>query len=176
VSMRRTRKRTADYHACIVVRSSGVAKRALEILVRGNDLYAFQPRKGVSIKTSYHESGAFHVKVGKRLAISSSRPHAPTRHLREDSRAVGALRECVYSVSLENYTNLLDLDSSADYDETAEFEITDREGLLVLELDVTNYELPEGDWEHLGVVGKVLSESTLSGSGVSFLVRLRHLS
>lgn len=176
MSMRRTRKKTADYHACIVVRSSGVAKRAMEILVSGNDLYALQPRKDVSIKTSYHESGTFHVKVGKRLAISGSRPHAPTRHLREDSRAVGALRKRLYSVSLENYTKLLDLDSSVDYDEVAEFEINDREGLLVLELDVTNYELPEGDWQHLGVVGKVLSESTLSGSRFSFVVRLRHLS
>ena len=130
----------------------------------------------MSIKSSYHESGAFHVKVGKRLAVSSSRPHAPTRHLREDSRTVGALREHIYSISLENYTKLLDLDSSADYDEIAEFEINDREGLLVLELDVANYELSEDNWQHLGVVGKVLSECTLSGSGFSFVARLRHLS
>jgi hypothetical protein len=176
VATQENKSGAADYHACVIVRSASESKRALEILVRGSDLYAVQPRKGASIKTSYHESGVFHVKLGKKLVISSSRPHIPTQVLLEDASTVGPFRERVYSKSLENFAKLLDVKSGADYDEIAEFEIDDREGLFVIELDVTNYHHPEGDWQDQGVTGKVLSETTLLRSGFSFVARFRHLS
>ncbi len=61
--MKRLRKKP-DYTAAVLVRDGEITRRAVEIRVRGKDIYAVQPHSG--LKVSYHESGRYHLKVNHR--------------------------------------------------------------------------------------------------------------
>ena len=51
-----------DYIILLNLKLGNDIRRFCEVRVRGNDVYAFQPRKDGSIHVSYHESGERHLK------------------------------------------------------------------------------------------------------------------
>jgi hypothetical protein len=69
------------------------------VLVRDDDVYVFQPRKGGSVKSSYHQSGQQHLKVGKGAPIMDPMQlDPPSQVLTEENP---------WSKSFENFANLL---------------------------------------------------------------------
>jgi hypothetical protein len=52
-----------DYHAAILTTDGHVRRRALEVVIRGRDVFAFEPRKGETTKATYHESGPRYFRI-----------------------------------------------------------------------------------------------------------------
>jgi len=49
--------------AAILVKDGEVTRKAVLVVVRGNDVYAIQPH--TEMKVSYHALGRYHLKVGR---------------------------------------------------------------------------------------------------------------
>src|SRR5437879_4087930 len=75
------------------------ARRFCEVVVKGHDVYIYQPRRGSSVKVSYHASGQKHVKIGK------SDPVIAPMHL--DPPLLLVTEETPWSQSVENFSTLL---------------------------------------------------------------------
>jgi hypothetical protein len=58
-----------EYLLRINLKKGAVARRFCEVRVKGNDVYVMQPRKGGSVKVSYHQSGQRHLKHGNGRAM-----------------------------------------------------------------------------------------------------------
>ena len=94
-----SRTKTADrYIARINLTSGSDVRRFCEVHIDdSDDVYVFQPRKGGSVKVSYHESGQRHLKIGSGPAMfvmHSSRPE----WIRTEER--------LWSKSFENFASL----------------------------------------------------------------------
>jgi len=89
-------------------------RRFCEVSVKGKEVYIYQPRKGGSVKVSYHESGQKHVKIGK------DRPIMPPMHLEPTEFIV--TEEKPWSKSFENFAGLLRYEGEPD-NNVVEFEV-----------------------------------------------------
>jgi hypothetical protein len=74
-------------------------RRFCEVRVKGNDVYIYQPKKGNSVKVSYHESGQTHVKVGPGAPITPPMQLDPTEAISTEEKP--------WSKSFENFNDLM---------------------------------------------------------------------
>jgi len=88
----------ADYRAAVLVRDAEVTRRAVEIMVRGDDVYALQPLKRVPMKVSYHALGQYHLKFG-----SKGKPVVP---IQKTSPPRVEKAEALWTVSIVNFSRL----------------------------------------------------------------------
>jgi hypothetical protein len=65
----------SEYVLRVDLKDGSDVRRFCEVRVKGKDVYIHQPRKGESVKVSYHESGQ------KRVRIGQSGPIMPPMHL-----------------------------------------------------------------------------------------------
>ncbi|MBI3679215.1 MAG: hypothetical protein HY235_02240 [Acidobacteria bacterium] len=89
----------SEYVLRVNLKDASDVRRFCEVRVKGKDVYIYQPRKGESVKVSYHESGQKHVKIGQ------SGPIMPPMHL--DPTEAIVTEEKPWSKSFENFANLL---------------------------------------------------------------------
>ncbi|HZT33006.1 MAG TPA: hypothetical protein VFA33_24170 [Bryobacteraceae bacterium] len=88
-----------EYVLRVNLRDGPDVRRFCEVRVKGNDLYIYQPKKGDSVKVSYHESGQKHVKVGNGVPIIPPMYLDPTEAIITEEKA--------WSKSFENFEDLL---------------------------------------------------------------------
>jgi len=105
VRMARPRSKP-DFTAGVVLSDEVMERRALELRVRADNLYAVQPRRGKAVKSSYHSSGQFHFKIGG-FAASKPTIELPPRFVKESAFPLGHGRRCLFAISLENAPTLL---------------------------------------------------------------------
>src|SRR5207249_1812130 len=101
-----SRTNTARGYVVLVnVKSGTDVRRFCQVRVDPNDnVYVFQPRKGGSVKVSYHESGEKHVKIGCSPAMFVMHLERP-EWIRTE--------EAVWAQSFENFTALLPHDGKS---------------------------------------------------------------
>lgn len=87
-----------EYLLRINLKSGSGVRRFCEVHVKGWDTYVFQPRKGESVKVSYHESGQIHLRIGNSDAMFKRFSESPA--LLQDE-------EGIWSKSFENFNDLL---------------------------------------------------------------------
>ena len=119
------------------VRSGDDVRRFCAVRVDPNDnVYVFQPRKGGSVKISYHESGQRHLKVGNGPAMFIMHSDRPGWIRAEES---------VWSKSFENFEQLLRYDgeqASAFYE--VELPVTGAEALPFFQVSIGRVFEPTG--------------------------------
>jgi hypothetical protein len=95
-----------DFTAGVVLADEARHCRALELRVQSGNLYAMQPRREKSVKSSYHASGQFHFKIGGSAPITPT-IELPPRFIKESAFRLGPERRCLFAISLENAPTLL---------------------------------------------------------------------
>src|SRR5262245_34276590 len=97
--MSRRKGSSNGFTLCVNLRAGADVRRFCQVHVSQNDdVYVLQPRKGKSVKVSYHESGQRHVKIGQGPPMFVMRLDKPEWILQE---------ERVWSQSFENFKDLL---------------------------------------------------------------------
>jgi hypothetical protein len=122
-------RKTSDYRAAVLVSDGATLRRAVQIEIKGNDVYVFQPRKRrPNPHTSYHQSGRYHVRIDPGGQPIFPRQKTPVKALRHE--------EPVYVVSVDNFSSLLQ-HKGEQYDASYTVDL-DRlpEGLPVLQVSV----------------------------------------
>ena len=93
---------TNEYVLRVNLKSGSAVRRFCQVRVDHEDnVYVFQPRKGGSVKISYHESGQKHLKIGSSPAMFVMQLDGP-EWIRTE--------EPVWSKSFENFADLLPYD------------------------------------------------------------------
>ncbi len=92
------REAVREYVLRVNLKSGADVRRFCEVHLKCWDSYAFQPRKGESVKVSYHESGQIHLKIGRSDAMFKRFNDAPASIMDEES---------IWSKSFENFPDLL---------------------------------------------------------------------
>jgi len=87
-----------EYLLRINLKKGAVARRFCEVHVKGNDVYVMQPRKGKSVKVTYHQSGQRHLKHGNGPAMFVLQLDRPEWIQKE---------EPCWESSFENFAHLL---------------------------------------------------------------------
>ena len=94
-----TRLAADEYLLLVHLKDGGEVRRFCEVRVKGKDVYIYQPRRGASVKVSYHESGQQHVKIGDSGTMIPAMQLDPTSAILTE--------ENPWSKSLENFAYLL---------------------------------------------------------------------
>jgi hypothetical protein len=165
-----SRKKTKGYSLLVNVESGADVRRFCQVRVDKNDnVYVFQPRKGGSVKVSYHESGQKHLKIGNGQALFIMHLERP-----EWIRA----EEPVWSQSFENFSQLLRYDGEW-ADEIFEFALPSSEdGVSFLQVSIGRFFDPEGwtmDDVELRTVQERVFEVPSSASQLRLCVRILNL-
>jgi hypothetical protein len=88
----------SEYLLLINLKDGEDLRRFCQVLVRGDDVYIFQPCKGGPVKTTYHKSGQQHVKIGQ---------GPPLFPVQLDPTAAILTEENPWAKSFENFVDLL---------------------------------------------------------------------
>jgi len=124
-------------------------RRFCEVHIKGSDVYVFQPRKGQSVKISYHESGQRHLKIGNAPAMFVRQEGHPG-YIREERR--------LWSKSFENFSKLLMYEGQpADDLLRLELPSLSCDRLHLAEISIGNDFSPQG-WVHEDVSLRMLEE------------------
>lgn len=90
---------SSEYVLRVNLKDGSDVRRFCEVRVKGKDVYIYQPRKGESVKVSYHQSGQQHVKIGHGGPIMAPMQLDPTEAI--------VTEEKPWSKSFENFADLL---------------------------------------------------------------------
>lgn len=159
-----------DFNAGFITWIDDKPLRALELCVRGDDLYAIQPKRGRSQKTSYHSSGQFHIKVGDSAPILPT-ADLPPRFIKEYARHLGHDRRRLFTISLENALSLLPY-TGQEYDKRVDLHVPKIDGLAVLELYLGNNSGQRARYEIEGYLETTVTERMFEGANYEFSFRL----
>ena len=109
-------RRKADYTAAILVKDSSITRRAVDIRVRGNDVYAGPPHKGPLMKFSYHASGRYHLKTSSKSG--------PVMEIQKVPPAQIGKAEDLCGIAIATFSRLPPYHNE-DYDETFTLDVED---------------------------------------------------
>jgi len=168
-SMARIRSKP-DFTAGFVTWIGGKALRALELRVKGDDLYAMQPRHVQTEKVSYHASGQSHIKVGNSKPILPFQK-LPPRFLKEEAHRLRRERYQLFTISLENAPTLLPY-TGQEYDTKIDLHVPQVDGTVVLQLYVGSDSGQKALFEIQDYVETTVTERSLAGAGYEFCIRL----
>jgi hypothetical protein len=163
-----------DFTAGVVISEDNRKVRAVELLVKSDNLYALQPSRGKTRKVSYHESGQSHYKVGSSAPILPF-VDLPPRFLKESALSLTHTRRRLFAVSLENMQTLPQY-TGQPYDRKIEIRLPNVDGLFVTELYLGSSTGQRWGYEAEGYVETTISEHSFNGAGYDFCVRLAVLS
>jgi hypothetical protein len=88
-----------EYLLRINLKNGADVRRFCEVRVKGNDVYILQPRKGKSVKISYHESGQQHLTIGSGVPLLPPMQPDPIEAILTEEKP--------WSNSFENFADLL---------------------------------------------------------------------
>jgi hypothetical protein len=163
-----------DFTAGVVIFDGTREVRALELLVKSDNLYALQPRHGKARKVSYHESGQSHYKIGNSAPILPI-VDLPPRFLKESALPLSHDRRRLFAVSLENMPILLQY-TGQPYDRKIGIRLPKVDGLFVVELYLGSDSGQRWVYESEGYVEATITEHSFRGAGYEFCVRFAVLS
>src|SRR4029077_16357349 len=116
----------------VVLLDQGRESRVLELRIQSGNIYAMQPRRRKAVKSSYHVSGQFHVKIGDSCPIPPI-IELPPRFVEDRAILLGHERRCLFAISLENAATLLQY-TGQPFDRRIDLKLANVNGLFVLEL------------------------------------------
>jgi hypothetical protein len=161
-----------EYVLRINLKNRADVRRFCEVHVKGWDTYVFQPRKGESVKVSYHESGQVHLKIGNSDAMFK-RFHDSPMFLQDE--------EEIWSKSFENFNGLLPYNGEA-ADNVVEIDVPPlpyTDSITFAQVIVGRNFDPKG-WEMDSVLQTTIKQEIFkpdaSVSGLSVAVRVLKLS
>ncbi len=166
-----SRPSVADEYILRVNLKSGTDRRRFcEVHVKGNDVYVFQPRKGKSVKISYHESGQRHLKIGDGPAMFVQELN-PLKWIK--------LEEHVWPKSFENFASLLPYKGQpADDIFDIDLPTASANTITFGQVSVGRFFDPKG-WDYCGVTQTTLQQQVFpvakSPSNLSICVRVLRL-
>jgi hypothetical protein len=163
-----------DFTAGVVIIDGTREVRAVELLVKSDNLYALQPGHGKARKVSYHESGQSHYKIGNSAPILPI-VDLPPRFLKESTLPLSHNRRRLFAVSLENMPVLLQY-TGQPYDRAIKIRLPKVDGLFVIELYLGSNSGQRWAYESEGYVETTITEHSFSGAGYDFCLRLAVLS
>ena len=164
-------KKDEDYLLLVNIKFGTDVRRFCQIRVdRSDNVYVFQPRKGGSVKVSYHESGQQHLKIGNGPAMFTMHLERP-EWIRSE--------ETVWSKSFENFPQLLRYKNEW-ADEIFEFGLPppSEDRLPFLQVSIGRFFAPEGwtmDDVELRTVQQEVFEVPSSPSLLRLCVRILNL-
>jgi hypothetical protein len=159
-----------DFTAGVVLTDEFKQCRALELRVLSDTLYAIQPQRKKTAKSSSHSSRQYRFKVGKASPIIQT-VELPPRFVKERSFPLGYERRRIFSVSLENAPALLQY-TGQPYDCRIDLTLPKLAGLLVLELYLGNASGQRLVYETEGYAEATITERSFFGAGYDFCLRL----